>query len=164
MIETTFDTKLYGTCCNYAYYCLKKLNITQYKSQDVVNEFYFNNDVNNDNYKNLIYSTIRKLSLKPLPRYETEFTPKINHVKETLAQCIKCNEVKPLDMFYKFRLNPSKKCKQCICIENNRDYKIKSFHRLLRKNSNEIDKLDEIINLCNQKKQEILKNELPITQ
>jgi hypothetical protein len=154
------DKVLYGTCCNYAYTVLCRLNITEYKSQDIVNEFFFENEVTFSNYKEHIYKTIKSLKIKPLKRFITEYTPKAIHIDEMQSQCIKCGEIKPIDYFYLFRFKPVKKCKECTTYEQKREYKINSANRLLHKRNKDIAKIDELINLLNEKKQEILNNNL----
>jgi hypothetical protein len=76
------------------------------------------------------------------------------------SQCIKCGEIKPIDYFYIFRFKPLKKCKECTTYEQKREYKINSANRLLHKKNKDIAKIDELINLLNEKKQEILNNNL----
>lgn len=146
---------LYGTCCNYAYTCLRKLQIKEYRSQDVVNEFFFENEVNFDNYKSLIYQTIKKLQLKPLIRYQTEYTPKAIHIDEQQSQCHVCNKIKPIDYFYIHRFKPVKNCKECITKKAREDYQIKTAHRILNKKNKDIKTINEMIELLQKRKQEL---------
>ncbi len=154
------DKVLYGTCCNYAYSCLKRLNITEYRSQDIVNEFFFENEISFDNYKKHIFQTIKNLKIKPLVRYQTEYTPRAIHIDEQQSQCLKCGKIKPIDYFYIYRFKPIKNCKECVTSEARREHQIKAAQRVLHKRKTSIVEIDELIFLLNQKKQEIINQKL----
>ena len=153
------DKQLYGMCCNYAYRVITKINFKNWRSQDIVNDFFFETEVTEYNYKQLVHQSIKKLKITEHSQYVEHLSHiqlKVRQNAPKESQCSKCGKVKPIDYFYIAVYRPSKKCRDCIKHETNREYAIKSVHRLLSKRNKDIAAIDDLIRLLNEKKDELL--------
>lgn len=155
-IQTEFNAKEYKDILSFTNRILKNRNITKFKSEDVVNSFYFETNVNIDDFKSLVYKKINELMPRGTTVHSFEYIPKdIKKIEMTELQCKGCGSVLPISQFTFDKASNSHKtsCKKCRVVKE-RD--LKSARKIKESKEEILTICDFMIETLNQFKKSIL--------
>lgn len=155
-MQTEFNEKEYKEILSFTNRILKNRNITKFKPEDIVNGFYFEPNVNINEFKNLVYKKINELMPKGTAAHSFDYIPKdIKKIEITELQCKGCGSVLPISLFTFDKASNSYKtrCKKCRVIKE-RD--LKSARKIKESKEDILTICDFMIETLNQFKKSIL--------